>query len=175
MNHNLLKFCVALFLLGAGTAVASDKEDMIANALSAGPASDTANATVKDHEGNVLKHGSNDFTCYPAAPTMGAACNQGQWDELIGALMRKEDFTANQISFSYMLAGEGDAPGTSNSDPYQTDPNAVDDWIKEGPHMMIIVPRDMLKGMSRDTKDSIYVMWDDTPYAHIMVRIAENE
>ena len=175
MNHKLVKFCVALLFLGAGTAVAGDKEDMIASALSAGPASVTANATVKDYEGNVLKQGSNDFTCYPEAPAMGPACNQGQWDELIGAMMSQKDFTANQISFSYMLAGEGNAPGTSNSDPYQTDPNAVDDWIKEGPHMMIIVPRDLLNGMSRDTKDPIYVMWGDTPYAHIMVRIAEEE
>jgi hypothetical protein len=175
MNHNFLKFFAALSLVGAGTAVAGDKEDMIASALSAGPASVTANATVKDHEGNTLIEGSNDFTCYPEAPTMGPACNQGQWDELIGALMSKEDFTATQISFSYMLAGEGDAPGTSNSDPYETDPNAVDDWIVEGPHMMIIVPREMLKGLSHDPKDPVYVMWGDTPYAHIMVRIAESE
>jgi len=73
------------------------------------------------------------------------------------------------------LAGEGDAPGTSNSDPYQTDPSAVDDWVKEGLHMMIIVPGEMLKGMSHDPKDPVYVMWGDTPYAHIMVRIAEGE
>ena len=175
MKHMLIIACAALCLIAAGTALAGDKADMIASALSAAPASVTDNATVKDHEGNVLKQGSNGYTCFPAAPTMGPACNQGQWNELIGAMMKKEDFTANQVSFSYMLAGEVDAPGTSNSDPYQTDPNAVDDWIKEGPHMMIIVPREMLKGMSHDPKDPVYVMWGDTPYAHIMVRIAEEE
>ena len=175
MKHLLTNCCTAAFLLAAGTVSAGDKEATIASALSAGPASVTDNATVKDLEGNVLKQGSNGFTCYPQGPTMGPACNQGQWDELIGALMSKKEFTANQISFSYMLAGEGSAPGTSNSDPYQTDPKAVDDWIKEGPHMMIIVPREMLKGMSHDPKDPLYVMWGDTPYAHIMVRIAEAE
>jgi len=169
MKRMLINSCAALCLLAAGTAMAGDKAAMIASAMSAGPASVTDDATVKDHEGNVLKQGSNGYTCYPEAPTMGAACNQGQWDELIGALM------AN---------GEGGALGTSNSDPYQTDPGAVDDWVKEGPHMMIIVPREMLKGMSHNPKlkgmshnpkDPIYVMWGDTPYAHIMVRIAEEE
>jgi len=153
MNDTLIKFCTALCLLCAGTAM----------------------ATVKDNEGNVLKQGNNDFTCYPESAGMGALCNQGQWDELIGALMSKQDFQASQVSFSYMLAGEGGALGVSNSDPYQTDPGAVDDWIKEGPHMMIIVPREMLKGMSHDPKDPVYVMWGDTPYAHIMVRIEEEE
>jgi len=41
--------------------------------------------------------------------------------------------------------------------------------------MMIIVPRVMLKGMSHDPKDPVYVMWGDTPHAHIMVWIAEKE
>ncbi len=175
MNQKLINCCAAVCLLAAGTVFAGDKEAMIANALSAAPASLAENATVKDGDGNILKQGDNGFTCYPESEGMGALCNQGQWDELIGALMSKEDFKANQISFSYMLAGEGNALGVSNSDPYQTDPGAVDDWIKEGPHMMIIVPREMLKGMSNDPRDPVYVMWGDTPYAHIMVRIAEEE
>jgi hypothetical protein len=40
---------------------------------------------------------------------------------------------------------------------------------------MIAVPREMLKGMSRNPRDPVYVMWGETPYAHIMVRIAEEE
>jgi len=97
MKRTLINSCAAVCLLAAGTVSAGDKAAMIASALSAGPASVTDDATVKDHEGNVLKQGSNGYTCFPAAPTMGAACNQGQWNELIGAMMKKEDFTANQI------------------------------------------------------------------------------
>jgi hypothetical protein len=38
---------------------------------------------------------------------------------------------------------------------------------------MIAVPdRAMLEGMSRDPSDPVYVMWGDTDYAHIMVKIA---
>ena len=37
---------------------------------------------------------------------------------------------------------------------------------------MIIVPKEMLKGISRDPNSGgPYVMWGDTPYAHIMVPI----
>jgi len=88
MKHMLINASAALCLLAAGTAMAGDKADMITSALSAGPASVTENATVKDYEGNVLKQGSNDFICYPQAPTMGAACNQGQWDENDGCSMQ---------------------------------------------------------------------------------------
>ena len=66
------------------------------------------------------------------------------------------------------------ALGTSNSDPYATDPAKVEDWVKEGPHLMITVSDPaMLKGLSHDPKDPVYVMWGDTPYAHIMVKITD--
>lgn len=72
-----------------------------------------------------------------------------------------------------MLAGEGSALGVSNSDPYAKDPQKSDDWVKEGPHLMIIVPdRAILEGLSTDPKDPVYMMWKNTPYAHIMVKIA---
>jgi len=48
------------------------------------------------------------------------------------------------------------------------------DFIKEGPHLMIIVPREMLQGITDDPHaGGPYVMWKDTPYAHIMVPIGE--
>jgi len=73
---------------------------------------------------------------------------------------------------SYMLAGEGTAIGVSNSDPYASDPDGSDDWVKEGPHLMIVVPDSAaLEGLSRDPNDPVYVMWGDTPYAHIMVKV----
>lgn len=39
---------------------------------------------------------------------------------------------------------------------------------------MIVVPDSaMPEGLSRDPNDPVYVMWGDTPYAHIMVKAAE--
>lgn len=41
---------------------------------------------------------------------------------------------------------------------------------------MIVVPdAKALEGLSTDPKDPVYVMWKGTPYAHIMVRVAEEE
>jgi hypothetical protein len=60
--------------------------------------------------------------------------------------------------------------------PYARGPEKRDDWVKEGAHLMILVPdRAMLEGLSTDPSDPVYVMWKDMPYAHIMVRIGEGE
>ena len=46
-----------------------------------------------------------------------------------------------------MLKGD---MNVSNSDPTATDPNNGDVWVQEGPHLMIWVPREMLKGLTDD-------------------------
>ncbi|HUP47548.1 MAG TPA: hypothetical protein VNA04_02035, partial [Thermoanaerobaculia bacterium] len=66
--------------------------------------------------------------------------------------------------------------GVSNSDPFAADPHAHGDFVKEGPHLMILVPdQKALEGLSTNPEDPVYVMWKDTPYAHIMVKIAPAE
>ena len=58
-----------------------------------------------------------------------------------------------------MLASEGDAIGVSNTDPYATEPTADNDWVKEGPHLMILMPDPAaLEGLSTDPADPVYVM-----------------
>ncbi len=155
-------------------ACAGDEEAMIASAESAGPVSVTSKATIKAPDGTVLRKGSNSYTCYPQQDIMGPMCNEAVWDALIQAMLKKESFKPNEFSVSYMLAGEGTALGVSNSDPYATEPDKSDDWVKEGPHLMIVVPDPaMLGGLSTNPDDPVYVMWKDTPYAHIMVKVAD--
>ena len=176
MKRLLINSCVCIFFLGSSLAVAQDAEDMIASAESAAPSVVTSNATIKGPDGTVLREGSNGYTCYSQQEIIGPMCNEAVWDGLIGAMLNKESFAPDAFSVSYMLAGEGSAIGTSNSDPYATEPAASDDWIKEGPHLMITVPdRAIFEGMSTDPNDPVYVMWKDTPYAHIMVKIAVDE
>jgi len=56
--------------------------------------------------------------------------------------------------------------------PYAADKNNGDVWVQEGPHLMIVVPKEMLKGLSDDPSNGgPYVMWKDTQYAHIMVPV----
>jgi hypothetical protein len=156
----------------AGFAPAGDHADMIASAESAGPPSVTASATIKASDGTVLREGTNEYTCYPGSESMGAMCNPPEWDEFMAAFMAKEEFTPGQMSVSYMLAGDVESQGVSNSDPFHPDPPSADDFVVEGPHLMILVPdKSMLEGISRDPSDPVYVMWADTPFAHIMVKI----
>ena len=176
MNTKSISAFFVLAIFGSDLVMAGDEESMIASAESAGPSSVTADATIKAPDGSVLRKGSNSYTCYPQQKIIGPMCNEAVWDGLIGAMLNKESFKPDSFSVSYMLAGEGTALGVSNSDPYASDPDASDDWVKEGPHLMIVVPnRAMLEGMSTDPNDPVYVMWKDTPYAHIMVKVSEHE
>ena len=176
MKYKLINACVCFGLLGSSLVLAGDREAMITSAESAGPLVVTANATIKAPDGTVLRKGSNSYTCYPQQDIIGPMCNEAVWDTLISTMLNKKSFKPEYFSVSYMLAGEGSALGVSNSDPYATEPEKSDDWVKEGPHLMIVVPdRAMLEGLSTDPNDPVYVMWKDTPYAHIMVKVAADK
>jgi len=170
-------FICALAII-AVTTVEAQKSDaeLIAEAESAAPTVIAKSATIKTGDGRVLREGSSSWTCYPGSEAIGPMCNQAQWDAVLGAVMGKEPIDVKEFSISYMLAGEGEAIGVSNTDPYAAAPTDDNDWIREGPHLMIVVPdAAALEGLSTDPSDPVYVMWKGTPYAHIMVKIAEEE
>ena len=171
-------FSILALAIVAVTTVEAQKSDaeLIAEAESAAPPVIAKSATIKTMDGRVLREGSSSWTCYPGVEVIGPMCNEAVWDDLIDSMLHKEGFAPDKFSVSYMLAGEGSAIGNSNSDPYATEPENSEDWIREGPHLMIVVPnRALLEGMSRDPNDPVYVMWGDTPYAHIMVKITADE
>lgn len=166
----------AVVLVGGPAGADSHQEELIASAISAAPPVITDHATIKTMDGEVLREGSNDWTCYAANEMIGPMCNQAPWDALLAALLSQQPFDSKDFSVSYMLAGEGSAPGSSNIDPFATAPTPDNQWVKEGPHLMITVPDPaMLEGISTDPADPVYVMWKGTPYAHIMVKIAPEE
>lgn len=176
MRTALVFSCTCVTLLASSPALFADSAAMIASAESAGPPAVTSQATIKAPDGNVLREGTNGYTCYPQQETIGPMCNDETWEGLVDALMNQTEFSPQNVGVSYMLAGEGTAIGVSNSDPYATDPGSSDDWVKEGPHLMIILPdQAMLDGLPTDPGAPVYVMWKDTPYAHIMVKIAAGE
>lgn len=145
---------------------------LIANALSAAPASVTAGATVVGHDGRVLRQGTSDWVCLPDMPDVPhdtPMCLDATWRAFIDALMNKRTPTVTQVGFGYML--QGDMP-VSNTDPFATAPTSTNQWIEEGaPHVMILLPdRRQLDGLSSDPRSGgPFVMWRDTPYAHIML------
>lgn len=169
--------CLALCVSVVGTAHAQRSDaELIADAERAAPAEITENATIKSHDGRVLREGSNGWTCYPGTEAIGPMCNQPQWDKVLAAYAQQQPVDVEELSVSYMLAGDAEAAGVSNIDPFATEPTEDNQWVKEGPHLMILVPDPaMLEGLSTNPEEPVYVMWKDTPYAHIMVKLEEED
>lgn len=153
------------------------KQAKIDRALSAAPDSVSAKATVMDSDGTVLKEGTNGWTCLPDTLPGDKApmCNDKTWMEMMNAVGSQSDFVADKIGISYMLQGEPTGSGVSNSSPHHPNHKQAEDYVETGPHLMIIVPKALLKGITTDPNEGgPYVMWADTPYAHIMVPVALN-
>jgi len=165
---------LALLAIGMSTAVAQDDVDKrIAHARAAAPDAVSADATIVI-DGEVAVEGSNGWTCLPdTMPNDGAAiCLDALWGEMMGAVGAKAAFAANGVGISYMLLGDPEGTGTSNSDPYHPDVKNADDYVETGPHLMVIVPKELLEGMNSDpSTGGPYVMWGDTDYAHIMIPV----
>ena len=183
MYRRFLPSLTALLLVAAASPVleaqeaeyaSPDAKAQIASAMSAGPSSISAEATILDWNMNVLREGTNDWTCLPdRADTPGTDpwCITEPWKDFLAAYVNKTEPTYTEIGFAYML--QGDAP-VSNTDPYATEPTGTEDWVTDvGAHLMIIVPdKKMLEGITTDhLNGGPWVMWANTPYAHIMIPV----
>ena len=176
-NFNRTSLILLGCLLAAPAAAGESVEDTIAHAMSAAPLSVSGQATIMDSDGTILREGSNGWTCMP--DTMpgdrAAMCNDAVWMKLMQAVGSKSDFQTDRIGISYMLQGDVGA-GVSNATPYHPDPKNAEDYTETGPHLMIVVPKEMLEGITDDpSSGGPYVMWGETPYAHIMVPVTDTE
>jgi len=146
----------------------------LARAEKAGPSSLSKNATIMDWDGTVRRKGTNGWTCLPDNPTTPGTdpwCMNEPWLNFRDALKKKMKPTYTQVGIAYML--QGDTP-VSNTDPYANAPTSEDDWVEGlGAHIMILVPDvETLKNVSTNSKNGgPWIMWPDTPYAHLMIPI----
>ena len=152
--------------------------DPVASAMTAAPPAVSAKATIvaakADGSMNTLRAGTNGFTCMPDNPVtpgpdpMCMDANAMRW---ASAWIKHEAPPKETTGFMYMLAGGTDA---SNTDPYAKAPTTGGDWIKTGPHVMIVGSELALQGYpsgpNPDTAQP-YVMWAGTPYAHLMIPV----
>jgi hypothetical protein len=158
---------------------AATSSDPIASAEAAAPAAIARNASVvtMDETGKmtVVRQGTNGWTCIPDSPatpgpdSMCADANATKWAD---AWIHHKTPPAGAPGLMYMLEGGTDA---SNTDPYAKKPTAENDWIKTGPHVMVVGSKEILAGHPTDAKDTTvpYVMWAGTPYAHLMIPITK--
>ncbi len=180
MRQNL-----SLLVLGMSAAtflpqvvVAQSDEDMIKSAESAAPAAISSGAAIyaADEQGNMktLREGTNGWWCMPdspATPGPDPMCGDANAMEWAMAWIGKTEPPKGKVGFMYMLEGGTDA---SNTDPYATAPEAGNNWITTGPHVMIMNAVDMMPGYPTDAQPDTskpYVMWAGTPYQHLMVPI----
>lgn len=165
------------FALAAHGAEKSN-EEMIANAMSAGPYSIAKAATIMamtpDGKMVVLRQGSNGWTCVPddpATPGNDPMCMDQASLAWLHALLEHKD-PPDAIGFMYMLGGGSDA---DNLDPYAEKPPAGRRWVETGPHVMVVGPavKKML-GYPKDAQPDTskpYVMFPGTPYEHLMLPV----
>ena len=177
MNRSIISKSVmglAILAVGISTSVAgSDVDKLIAHSRSAAPPAIAENATIVIN-GETVVEGSNGWTCLPEvmAGDGAAVCIDAVWGEMMAAVGAKAPFKATALGLSYMLAGEPEGGGVSNSDPYHPNPREADDYVETPPHMMLIVPKELLEGITSDpSSGGPWVMWGDTDYAHLMIPV----
>lgn len=180
-NFRLSLTTIASLLLCAlpFSSVVADEDSRkakIAHAMSAAPANISAEATIMDVDGTILREGSNGWTCLPGVALMPGdnhpMCNDATWMRFMKAAAEGQPFSTEVVGYSYMLMGDA---LVNNDDPTATDPNDGGPWVEEGPHVMLLMPsKSHMDGLSRDPfAGGPYVMWDKTPLAHVMLPIAE--
>lgn len=153
--------------------------DPIASAESAAPASIARDAAIMTIDANgamkTIREGTNGWTCMPDAPAtpgsdpMCMDANAAKW---AAAWIGHKPPPEGTVGVMYMLEGGTDA---SNTDPYAAKPTADNDWVKTGPHLMIVGSKEVLVGHPSGAKPDTsvpYVMWAGTPYAHLMVPVS---
>jgi hypothetical protein len=157
----------------------SSAMDRIAVAMSAAPSSIASSATIMDFDGSgklvQLRAGTNGWLCLaddtPAAPGDSPDCLDQRWQAWFEAYEQKKVPKISGVGMAYMLQG---SLSPSNTDPFAEKPAAGADWIKDGPHVMVILPDPaLLDAFSSDhMSGGPYVMFKGTPYAHLMVPVS---
>lgn len=179
LGKSCRNFPVALLLLSSLSVAAcaneeGGPEEKIVRAMSAAPSDISADATIMDADGTVLREGTNGWTCMPGVPLIPGddhpMCNDAVWMDWIKAASTGTSFSTDVIGVSYML--QGDAL-VNNANPAATDPNDGGMWVQDGPHLMMLFPStEMIAHLPRDPfEGGPYVMWDNTPMVHVMVPV----
>ena len=151
----------------------------------AAPSFIAENATAVDANNNVLRAGTNGWTCVPANPR-GMADPENGWRDpheampLCGdeegfkwvvAYLSGETPELERNTFIWMSHGDMGEDNTTPLVMSQAEAEDPDNWIMSGPHLMMM-PKDpsSLDAYPTDfTSGSPYTMFAGTDYAHLMI------
>lgn len=179
MSTQKLAAAIAVGILISSPALGNTvetNEAKIKRAMSAAPSMISKQAVILDLNGSVLRKGkdNNGWTCYPGVPLIPGSkdpmCNDSVWQAWITATMKGEKYKTDVIGFSYMLAGDG---LVNNDNPAASD-RTKGAWVKEGPHLMVLLPQSALGRIpTTPAAPGPYVMWGATPMFHLMVPVGD--
>ena len=157
MKRALAFIFVTSSIVGSGSiayaqhAMMDDKE-LMTKLKDAAPARILEHATVlnmgADGKMKVIKQGDNGWTCMdPGGAPMCADKAAMEWAEA----WQSKGPAPQKLGFIYMLSGDN---GASNSDPYATKETPDNNWVKTGPHVMIVgaEAKGMMQAYPRDAK-----------------------
>lgn len=122
-----------------------------------------------DGQMQTVREGKTGWTCMdPGGSPMCADKGGMEW---VHAWQSKGP-APQKLGFIYMLAGDA---GTSNTDPYPLQETPDNNWVKSGPHVMIVgaEAKAMLQNYPRQAKadpTKPWVMWAGTPYLMLPVK-----
>lgn len=152
----------------------------IENAMRAAPPTIAQGATILDWPADggdlvTLRAGDNGWTCFtdsPGTPTDDPMCLDATWMVWMDAYMTGSAPEIDTVGIAYMLQGGSDA---SNTDPMATAPAPGDDWVLSAPHLMLLAPGgfDPAHFSTDHTANQPYIMFEGTPYEHLMVPVAD--
>ncbi len=161
---------VAAVAIVASLALAACAADRPDGAGSGGAISDQA--TIRDHDGHVLRAGTNGWTCMPEsekADRRDPWCLYGPWDEFMAAHTAGSDPEHVTIGVAYMRAGD---PHVTNIDPSRVRFKVPADWrAGVGDYLMARDP----EGRSTEfystdpSNGGAWLMWAGTPFEHVMI------
>jgi len=154
----------------------------------AAPSYIAKDATVLNEKMEMLREGTNGWTCLPVNPR-GMSDPENGWKDAheamplcgdaevfkwISAYLSDEVPDMDYDGYAWMLHGD---MGEDNSTPkvMSKDDAKEGHWIESGPHLMRM-PKDpsSLDGMTTDFNSGApYVMFSGTPYAHVMYPIQD--
>ena len=123
----------------------------------------------------VVRRGSNGFTCVaddPSTPGPDPMCADANGMDWMMALEAHQPPPKGKTGLIYMLKGGVDA---SNTDPDAAAPAKGLDWVRTGPHLMVVGDPSILEGYPggpRPDTSRPYVMYAGTPYAHLVAPIS---
>lgn len=178
MRTALITMLSAAAAMALATAAVAQQQklsdaDYMAKAMSAAPETVAKGATIAAMEGGkmrTLQKGSNEWTCM-IMPDGVPMCTDPAGMEWVHALVTKTT-PPDKVGFMYMLTGDN---GTSNVAPGAERPTPDNDWVKTGPHVMLLGAGVKAMAGYQRTLDpdpsKPYVMWADTPYEHLMIPV----